>query len=142
MVRLTFDLQVDDGRLSLKVLTDDGSHLALPLAAVLWLQTEDIEATATVRGWQVSRVSKPTGLGRDALAKRVDVSVGRLPEAEDGLGRGLAGEAGVGPKAAGQFHSSRTYVQRRGRFYHGHKKESGLKGKGNKGNYTGKSKSD
>ena len=86
-------------------------------------------------------MSKPTGLGRDALAKRVDVSVGRLPEAEDGLGRGLAGEAGVGPKAAGQFHSSRTYVQRRGRIYHGHQKESGLKGKVNKGNCRGKSKS-
>ena len=74
-------------------------------------------------------MSKPARLGRDALAKCVDVSVGRLPEAEDGLGRGLTGEAGVGPKAAGQFHSSRTYVQRRGRIYHDNEKEKGLKGK-------------
>ena len=94
---LTLNGEVDSGRFRLEVFADHSSDLTLPLASVPVLDADNLQAAAVGRGPRGrGGVSEPSGLGRDALAERVDVAVGRLPQAEDGFRRCDASEADVG----------------------------------------------
>ena len=55
---------------------------------------------------------KSSALGEHALAERVDVSVGRLPEAEDRLGRRAADERDVRRHGGHQARGRRRHRER------------------------------
>lgn len=86
-VYLTFDIQDDGVGRGAKILADDGPDLALPPTSIAVFHADDFQAAGVIVAVDVPQAA---ALGEDALAQRVDVAVGRLPQTQDGLLGGRA----------------------------------------------------
>ena len=107
-IGLTCDCYRDGGAVGLEGVPDEATDLTLPITLILGFYPGDQDATALpgdLRGYMVPESAR---LGKDPLAEGVDVSVGCLPQAQDGLGGGWTCQAGI------RTQDSRNFVGERG----------------------------
>ena len=121
-------------RLGLEVLPDDRAHLALPPAVVPPLHAHDLQ-TARAAAPPAAQVPQPPALGENALAQGVDMAVGRLPQAQDGLVGGVADEGDVGRGRRDQAGGDGGHRERRGELLAGRRGDA-VKEKNGKKDYT------
>ena len=84
-VGLTLDIELDVSSGRLECVSDQGSDLALPLAFVPLLQSDNFEATLVLG--IIIFVSQSSGFGKNALTEGVHVSIRSLPKAQNRLRR-------------------------------------------------------